>query len=187
MKLKILAVAVAVLSLASWSVAADVKSGLKVGEDVGPFDVTKLAGAESDGVKVGQQLCYRCKNSARPQVMIFTRSSDEKVVAFVKKIDAALEKNSDKQLRAFVNYLGESKDSAADAAKKLASTTKATNVPFVVPNEFENGPEDYGLNSKAEVTILVAKDGKVTANHAFAKASELDAEKILKDVEKTVN
>lgn len=187
MKLKILAVAVAVLSLASWSLAADVKSGLSVGQEVGPFDVTKLAGAESDGQKIGQQLCYRCKNGARPQVMIFTRSSDEKVVAFVKKIDASLEKNSDKQLRAFVNYLGESKDAAADAAKKLASTTKATNVPFVVPNEFENGPEDYGLNSKAEVTVLVAKDGKVTANYAFAKGSQLDADKILKDVEKTVN
>ena len=187
MKLKILAVAVAVLSLASWSMAEDVKSGLKVGEDIGPFDVTKLAGAEADGVKIGQQLCYRCRNSARPQVMIFTRSSDEKVVAFVKKLDAELAKNSDKQLRAFVNYLGESKDAAADSAKKLAATTKATNVPFVVPNEFENGPEDYGINTKAEVTVLVAKEGKVTANHAFSKAKDLDVDKILKDVEKTIN
>lgn len=187
MKLKILAVAVAVLGLASVSLAADVKSGLKVGEDVGPFDVTKLAGADNDGVKIGQQLCYRCKNSARPQVMVFTRSSDEKVVAFVKKLDAELAKNSDKQLRAFVNYLGENKEAAAAAAKKLCAQTKAENVPFVVPNEFENGPEDYGLNAKAEVTVLVAKEGKVTANHAFAKAKDLDVESIIKDVEKTVN
>jgi hypothetical protein len=187
MKLKILALAIAVLSLASWSMADDVKSGLKVGEGVGPFDVTKLAGAENDGVKIGTQLCYRCKNNTRPQVMVFTRSSDEKVIAFVKKLDAELAKNSDKQLRAFVNYLGESKDAASDAAKKLAATTKAENVPFVVPNEFENGPEDYGLNAKAEVTVLVAKEGKVTANHAFAKAKDLDAESIIKDVEKTIN
>lgn len=187
MKLKILALAIAMLSLASWSMADDVKSGLKVGEDVGPFDVTKLAGAEDDGVKIGQQLCYRCKNNTRPQVMVFTRSSDEKVVAFVKKLDAELAKNSDKQLRAFVNYLGESKDAASDAAKKLAAATKAEKVPFVVPNEFENGPEDYGLNAKAEVTILVAKEGKVTANHAFAKAKDLNVESIIKDVEKTIN
>ncbi|MGN6136665.1 MAG: hypothetical protein ACTHOU_19455 [Aureliella sp.] len=187
MKLKILAMVVALVGLTSFANAADIKSGLKVGEEVGPFDVTKLAGAESDGVKIGQQLCYRCRNSARPQVMVFTRSSDEKVVAFVKKLDAELAKNSDKQLRAFVNYLGENKDSAAEAAKKLCATTKVSNVPFVVPNEFENGPEDYGLNSKAEVTVLVAKDGKVTANHAFASAKDLDVDSIIKDVEKTVN
>lgn len=186
MKLKILAVAVAVLSLTSWSVAEDIKSGLKVGEGVGPFDVTKLAGAEDDGVKIGQQLCYRCRNNTRPQVMVFTRSSDEKVVALVKKLDAELAENSDKQLRAFVNYLGESKDAASSAAKKLAASTKAENVPFVVPNEFENGPEDYGLNSKAEVTILVAKEGKVTANRAFEKAKDIDVDAVIKDVEKTV-
>ena len=186
MKLKILAVAVAVLSLASWSVAADIKSGLKVGEDVGPFDVTKLAGAENDGVKIGQQLCYRCRNGSRPQVMVFTRSSDDKVVTLVKKLDSELSKNSDKQLRAFVNYLGENKEAASSAAKKLAASTKAENVPFAVPNEFENGPEDYGINSKAEVTVLVAKDGKVVANRAVEKAKDLDVDAIVKDVEKTV-
>ena len=173
--------------MASWSIAEDIKSGLKVGEGIGPFDVTKLAGAEKDGVSVGKQLCYRCKNGSRPQVMIFTRSSDEKVVSFVKQLDAALAKNSDKQLTAFVNYLGESKDAAADAAKKLCSTAKVELVPFVVPNEFENGPEDYGINAKADVTILIAKEGKVTANHAFAKAKDLDASSVLKDIEKSVN
>ncbi len=187
MKLKVLALAIALMSFVSLAVAEDVKSGLKVGEGIGPFNVTKLVGAEKDGVNAGTNLCYRCRNGARPQVMVFTRSSDEKVVSFVKKLDAELAKNSDKQLRAFVNYLGESKDSAAEAAKKLCATANAENVPFVVPNEFENGPEDYGLNAKAEVTILVAKEGKVVANHAFAKGKDLDIDSIVKDIEKAVN
>lgn len=187
MKLKILAIAVAVMSLTSWSMAEEIKSGLKVGEDVGPFDVTKLAGAENDSVKVGQQLCYRCKNGSRPQVMVFTRSTDEKVLALVKKLDAQMAKNSDKQLRGFVNLLGENKDAAADSAKKLAANSKVSNVPFVVPNEYENGPADYGLNAKAEITVLVAKEGKVTANHAYAKAKDLDVDTIVKDIEKAVN
>ncbi len=186
MKLKmILAVAVAVLGLATWSVAEDIKSGLKVGDSIGAFDVTKCAGAQEDGVSVGSQLCYRCRNGARPQVMIFTRASDEKLVALVKKLDAELAKNKD--LRAFVNYLGESKDAAADGAVKLCSTAKVEKVPFVVPNEFENGPENYGLNAKAELTILIAKEGKVVANHAFAKAKDVDAEAVVKEIEKSVN
>ena len=48
------------------------KSGLQVGERIGAFYVTKLAGAEDDGVAVGKNLCYRCKNGGRPQVMVFT-------------------------------------------------------------------------------------------------------------------
>lgn len=39
--------------------ADDLKSGLQVGDSVGAFDVVKCAGAVDDGVKVGQQLCYR--------------------------------------------------------------------------------------------------------------------------------
>ncbi len=82
--------------------------------------------------------------------------------------------------------MGENKESAADARKKLCATSKAENVPFVVPNEFENGPADYGISAKAEVTVLVAKDGKVTANHAFAKAKEVDVDSVIKSIEKTV-
>lgn len=184
---QVLSLAVAVLFLSSFAVAEEVKSGLKVGEGIGAFNVTKCAGAEADKVKVGDNLCYRCKNGSRPQVMVFTRSTDEKVVALVKKIDEQIKKNEEAQLRSFVNVLGESKDAAMDEAKKLASSSKAENVPFVVPNEFENGPEDYGLNAKAAVTIIIANEGKVVANHAVAKASDLDVAAVVKDLTKAIN
>jgi len=47
--------------LASVAFAADegLKSGLQVGASVGPFQVVKCAGAVDDGVKEGQELCYR--------------------------------------------------------------------------------------------------------------------------------
>jgi len=78
----LMVVAMAMLLFASVSfVSADeIKSGLQEGAAIGAFDVTKVAGAEDDGVAVDDNLCYRCKNGARPQVMVFTRSSDEQVV-----------------------------------------------------------------------------------------------------------
>ena len=179
---------VAVAVMVSGVFAADgIKSGLKTGELVGPFYVTKSAGAEKDGVSVGQNLCYRCKNGGRPQVMVFTRSSDKKVVEFVTKLDKALAKNKKKQLRAFVNYLGESKSSATKAAKTLCKTAKVKMIPFVVPNEAENGPADYGINAKAEITILLAEGGKVKANHAVKSAKDLDVSKVIKDLSKILN
>ncbi|HUY32837.1 MAG TPA: hypothetical protein VMV69_08655 [Pirellulales bacterium] len=51
----------AVALLASAAIAGDLalKSGLKVGDPVGPFQVVKCAGAADDNVKEGQELCYR--------------------------------------------------------------------------------------------------------------------------------
>ncbi|RCS46403.1 hypothetical protein DTL42_15715 [Bremerella cremea] len=154
---------------------------------IGAFYVTKLAGAEEDGVKVGKNLCYRCKNGGRPQVMVFTRSSDKAVVDLIKQLDAAIPKNEEKQLRAFVNYLGDEKASAKADAEKLAKTSEATNVPFVLPNEFENGPEDYGINPKAEVTIILAKGGKVEANFAASSAKDLKVDEVIADLNKILD
>lgn len=177
----------AALMVSGFAVAEEIKSGLKEGAGIGPFYVTKCAGAEEDGVEVGKNLCYRCKNGARPQVMVFTRSSDEKVIALVKKIDEQMKKHEDAQLRAFVNVMGESKDAAMDEAKKLATASKASLVPFVVPNEVENGPEDYGINAKADITIIIANSSKVLSSHAVAAAKDLDIDAVMGAIEKAVN
>lgn len=183
---KVLAVAVALLFGSAFTYAEEVTSGLKSGEAIGPFNVTKVSGAEDDSVPVGKNLCYRCRNGSRPQVMVFTRSSDEKVLALVKKLDEQIQKSGDKQLRVFVNYLADSKDAATESVKKLAETSKVKNIPFVVPNEFENGPEDYGLNAKAEITVLVATEGKVVSSLGYAKAKDLDLGAVSKAVETAV-
>jgi hypothetical protein len=167
--------------------AEEVKSGLQSGASVGPFNVEKLAGADTDGVSIGDNLCYRCRNGGRPQVMVFTRSTDPQVVNLIDQLDAAISKNSKKQLRAFVNYLGDDKRSATKGAKSLAGKTKAKNVPFVLPNEYENGPDNYGLNADVEVTIILAKGLKVQASHAFKVGKDVNVDAVVKDLAKILN
>ncbi|MEC8346071.1 MAG: hypothetical protein VXZ63_13050, partial [Planctomycetota bacterium] len=133
---------------------------------------------------VGANLCYRCKNGSRPQVMVFTRSAGEKVAELVQNLDAQLKKNSSKQLRAFVNVMGEERVDAEAAAKTLAQSSKASNVPFVIPNEVENGPDNYGLNSDAEITIIMADGGRVKANVAYTKADDIDVEAVVASLTK---
>jgi hypothetical protein len=182
----VLAIAVA-MGLSSFAIAEEIKSGLAEGKSCGAFFVTKIAGAEEDGVKTGKNLCYRCRNGGRPQVMIFTRSTDEKVAKLVKALDEAITRHKDDDLRVFVNMLADNKDDATSTAKKLATDSKAKNVPFVVPNEVENGPEDYGVNPKADVTIVMASGLKVKANHAFAAGKDVDTEAVVKDLKKLFN
>ena len=72
------------------------------------------------------------------------------------------------------------KEDVVDTAKKFAAKSKAKNVPFVLPNEFENGPDNYGINAKADVTVVLASDSSVKANYAVASAQELDVEAVVK-------
>lgn len=164
-----------------------VESGLQAGKSLGAFDVVKCAGEEADNVPIGEKLCYRCRNGSRPQVMVFTKSTDKKVVELVKQLDAHIEKFEDEQLRAFVNVMGESKASAEKSVEKLAKSSKSKSVPFVVPVEFENGPENYALNPKAEVTIIVGNKSKVVANFAYATADTLDIDAVVGSVKKMLN
>ena len=49
----IVATAIALMAGSSFASAEETKSGLQAGDLIGAFYVTKLAGAEDDGVKVG--------------------------------------------------------------------------------------------------------------------------------------
>ncbi len=179
--------ALSAVLFASTAFAADFKSGPEAGKRLGAFDVVKCAGAEDDNVEVGKKLCYRCKNGSRPQVIVFTKSTGDEVKKLAKVLDTHVKKFEEEQLRAFVNVLGESKDAATAQAEKLAKATKTEMIPFVVPVEFENGPEDYGLNSKAEVTVVIANNSKIVSSFGFESAKKLDAEAITKAVKKMLN
>ncbi|MEM7476302.1 MAG: hypothetical protein AAF483_15010 [Planctomycetota bacterium] len=184
---KVLSIAVACLFLLNSAVAEDVKSGLKVGDRIGAFNVTKCAGADKDNVAVGKELCYRCKNGARPQIMVFTRSTDTNIEKLVKGLDKAVKNHESAQLRAFVNVLGESRDVASDEAKKLAKSSKAENIPFVVPNEYENGPANYGINPKADLTIIFANESKVVANYSVNSIEDMEQKPIMAALKKILN
>lgn len=184
---KIMAIGLVLAMCAAVNVRAEeLKSGLQPGQFIGAFYVTKCAGAEDDGVAVGANLCYRCKYGGRPQIMVFTKSTDKEMAKLVKSLDDAIAKNSAKQLRVFINVLGEDKATAQQEAEKFAKSAGTKRVPIVVPNESENGPADYGLNPAAETTIIMAAGGQVKANHAFAKG-KIDAKSVLADIAKILN
>jgi hypothetical protein len=107
--------------------------------------------------------------------MIFARKADDHLASLVKQLDKAIAKNKSKKLAAFVNLLGDDRESLEADAKKFAGENKIENVPIVVPVEFENGPANYGVNPEAETTVLVYVGLVVKANHALP-AGGLDEE-----------
>jgi hypothetical protein len=187
-KLAILGVAAALT--VSVAVAEDLKSGPQPGDPVGAYTVEKCAGNPNDNVDVGKNLCYRCMLGSKPVVMVFTRKADDKLAALVKKLDAKLPQHEDQKLSAFVNLIGsKNADELKTAAKQFGEKNKSEHVAIVVPEDSENGPEDYNINPDAEVTVIIYKDGTVAANHAFGPG-KLDAsgiKSVIDDTAKILN
>ena len=110
----------------------------------------------------------------------------EELASLVKQIDALVAANKSKQMRAFVNFIGEDRDELEEKAAEFGKAYK--NVPVVVPVEFELGPKNYGVSPEAALTVLHCKGAKVSANDALAagKLDETTAKAILANAEKLV-
>jgi hypothetical protein len=181
-------VAVAAMAFAGVARAEELKSGLQPGEGIGAFDVEKCGGAADDGVKVGQKLCYRCKLGARPMVMVFSRKADDKLAKLVAALDKTVTDKADTKLAAFVSLIGDDAAELKAAAQKFEKTHKAGKIALVVPEDQPNGPEGYKISKDADVTVIIAKEGKVAANHAIAAGglNEKAIKAIIADANKLV-
>lgn len=111
--------------------------------------------------------------------MIFARKSDTALASLVKKLDDLVAEHSEEKLSAFVNLIGEDRDALEVDAKEFSEKHEIANVPIVVPVEFENGPENFGINPEAEVTVMLYSAVKVQANYAFGPG---ELKKGIKDV-----
>ena len=167
----------AILFLATATASAEVTSGPQVGDSVGAFTVTKVAGNPDDGFAVGRSGCYRCKTGSKPVVMVFARSADEKLAKLLKKIEEEVEEHQDEKLMSFVNMIGADAESLKKATEEFAAKHGITRIAFVVPEDAKDGPADFNIAPDADVTVVCYKGGMVVANHAFA-AGQMSDEKI---------
>lgn len=181
MKIRVLAVALLVGSVFGMTALRAGDDCLETGDRLGAFTVTKIAGAEDDGVEVGENLCYRCKFSSRPMVLVFARSGSESVGKLTQQLDELMQKHEDAQLKALVSMLGENEEATKEAAEKFAKTYAPKHVAVAIPSDLENGPKSYKIDSEADVTIVVGTDGQVVKNMSFA-ADEIDIDAVVEGV-----
>ena len=155
--------------------SAEVTSGPQVGDTVGAFTVTKVAGNPDDGVDAGKSLCYRCKMGQRPVVMVFARTADPKLAKLLKKIEEEVEEHQADKLTSFVNMIGSDAETLTKQAAEFVKANDLKRIAFVVPEDAKNGPEDFKIAADADVTVVCYKGGKVKTNHAFSKGQLDDA------------
>lgn len=160
--------------------AAELESGLKVGEFPPAFNVKDVTGP-----KAGKSLCYRCAYGNRPVVTIFTRTMDDKVAQLVKQVDDVVGKNQENKMAAFVVLLTDDPDAAEGKLAEVAKKNKIQHIPLTVFDGVA-GPPSYKVSEGADLTVMMWVESNVKVNHALEKGklNEKQIEAIVADATK---
>jgi hypothetical protein len=163
------------------ALAGSVQSGPQVGQKIpGPFRPLNLTGPEA-----GQYSCLYCKYGPRPVVMVLAREITPAVARLLAKVDAATAANSDARLGSFAVFLGDPAR-LSDPVKQLG---KSHNLSACVLAVAPAAPDSYAVAPDAAVTVVLYRQAKTKANHAF-RAGELDdkaIDAILADLHKMLS
>lgn len=181
---KVFAYSAALLVVASGiGVAGELKSGLECGESPGAFNVKDVTGPNK-----GKSLCYRCAYGQKPTVTIFTRELNDNVTALIKDVDAAVGKNGDQKLSAFVVLLTDDPDAAEPKLAALAKKAGVKNVPLTV-YDGTAGPPAYKIDKNAEVSVMMWVKSDVKVSQAFEKGKfdKVAVKKVSADTKKILN
>ena len=142
-----------------------VKSGLQPGDKTYAFQVQDVTGPRK-----GKTLCYACAFGKHSVINIQTKKLDEQLMMLVKQLDplvAPAGRIKGESKHAFLVYLTEDPEAAEKELEAMAEKLKLKNIPLTIYDEL-SGPKPYRLARDAEVTVMMWKNAKVTANHAFA-------------------
>jgi hypothetical protein len=169
------------------AVVADgaLKSGPQVGSYLpGPFNPLNVTNAEFPRY-AGMKNDYVEQHGRSPVVLVFARKLSTPLTTLTRKLDREVRRNSKAKLRAVVVVLSDDKE-MEENLKALAEEEEIKNVSLAVMES--SGPKHYKLSSEADVTVVLYRNSKLEANHAFRKDkfNEKAVGTILRDVPRIV-
>ncbi len=159
--------------------ADPVYSGPQVDEKLAPFKVRGVFDADA-----GKELDFVTAAGDKPLVLIFVHDVNRQSISLVRVLSSYTVSRAKDDLQTGVVWLDADATEAENSLKRIkhALTPKA---PTGISLDGREGPGAYGLNRNVQVTVLVAKAGKVAANVALVQPSlQADLPKILAEVVK---
>lgn len=140
-------------------------SGPQNGEPITPFAfrlaLGPLAGKELDVVSDAEN---------HPVVLIFLHNINRQSIALTRILSRFTKSRAADGLATAVILLDEDVSQGEASLKRIQHALTA-GVPTGVSLDGREGPGSYGLNRSVQLTILVAKEKKVTANYALVQPS----------------
>jgi hypothetical protein len=157
--------------------ADEVFSGPQVGEKLPGFRVRgvlgSIAGKEADIVKTA---------AGKPLILVFVHDVNRPSIGMTRILTSYTVGRAKDGLTTGVVLLDDDATEAENTLKRI-SHALAPGAATGVSLDGREGPGSYGLNRNVTLTILVAKEGKVTANFALVQPSvQADLPKVLRSV-----
>jgi hypothetical protein len=117
-------------------------------------------------------------------VCVFARKTSEPLTSLVKQIDEQIGENP--KLKSFVVITPPKGVKPAEDLKRMASSASIKHVPLTV-GESPDGPPDYEVSKDADITVLMWKQHRVKANHAFkGELADADIRSIMANIPKAL-
>lgn len=168
-----------ILFFAAGAPAADdpIYSGPQVGEKLPSF---KVRGVFDD--QAGKELDFVGQANGKPIVLVFVHDVNRQSIGMTRILSQYTAGRSKDGLATGVVWLDDDATAAENALKRMRHAL-AKEAPIGISLDGREGPGSYGLNRNVMLTILVGKEGKVTANFALVQPSlQADLPKILEKV-----
>jgi hypothetical protein len=152
-------------------------SGPQVGEILPPLSVRNIvgpqAGEESDPVATAD---------GKPLLLIFIHKRERPAFGLANTLTKAAVERKPQGLRRQLVFLTDDPTATESWLKQIAGYFEK-DTPVAISTEGPEGPGAYGLNRNVTMTVLVAREGKATANFALVQPSlAADGPKILKAI-----
>ncbi|MGH7127121.1 MAG: hypothetical protein ACREJB_02295 [Planctomycetaceae bacterium] len=156
-------------------------SGPQPGETLAPFKVRGVFDEDA-----GKELDLVTAAAGKPTLIIFMHQATRPSVAVTRTVlDYAATRKKDGLATGLV-YLADDA-TEAEAFLKRARHALPKETPIGISTDGAEGPGAYGLNRNVTLTVLIAREGKVTANFALVQPSlQADVPRILDELVKLI-
>lgn len=158
----------AVLLSAGATLARDQASGPAAGTKLEPLKALVLTGSLQ-----GKELDLAAERKDAPTLYIFIREFDRPVARYLKVLDGVLPQES-AQAAAFAVWLTDEKAATQEYLPRVQGSLKLENSSLALYAGDKIGPDGWGLNPSARVTVVVANQGKAAASFGYMSINDTD-------------
>jgi hypothetical protein len=162
--------------MATFLFVGNPSSGPKVGEKLGDAKVKGIF----EPIE-GKEFNLLDRAKKEQTVIVFVQRKDQKDITrptfrLLKDIDKAV--GEEEKLNAIFVWVTDDVGKTEEFLNRAKGSLKFQ-MPVAISLDGNTGPNGYGLNDQVDVTILLAKDARVTANFAFVGPNETSAPKVI--------
>ena len=156
-----------------------VYSGPQPGEKITPFKAIEVRGTAT-----GRERDLITENQGAATALVFVHGVERSMVPIMTVIDQYAVERKDALKAAFV-FLSADRVASEKQIPMVGQSLRLQS-PMLLSLDGIEGPGNYGLNKNCLLTVVLAKDNRVTANFALVQPGIADAPKVIDALAKVI-